>query len=322
MAGRVRRHYHKVARCRWCGEKFYRVFETQWFCKTKKCQTRQKRHAIKKPEEVPEDESPYIYLPTPAQVELHESKAPNLLWGGSAGGSKTFGLRWDLYKWCQDIPNFRALLLRRTFPELERTHLLDMRKEGGTQKEPGMLGPVAYYARGERRMLFENGSFIEAGHCESANDMMRYLSSEYDQICFDEWSTFDEEPIVEISSRARSSNRAVEDRGGAFVRGGSNPGGPGALYLRDHFILGKPDPEDYPRYNPAFLPVHPSASLRQPLSLRRLHRKTARHLEADAPGATPRWRLVGVRGAVLLGMATGERREAVPYRKAGTMTWG
>src|SRR5574343_806568 len=64
--------------------------------------------------------------------------------------------------------------------------------------------------------------------------------------------------MLEISSRARSSKPAVLARGGAFGRMGSNPGGVGALFLRDFFITQSPDPEQFPRYRPedyAFIPA-------------------------------------------------------------------
>lgn len=196
------------------------------------------------PHPEPTEIRPYIYLPTPAGVELHEATTPNVLFGGAAGGSKSHSLRWDAYAWCRQIEHYSVLLLRRTFPELDRTHLREMFKEAP------LLG--ATYKPGERRTVFENGSFIEAGHCESSKDMLKYLSTEYDHIIFDEASTFDEEAIREISSRARSAKPAVVARGGSFVRFGSNPGGPGALYLSEHFISQKPDPVEYPRYRPEF----------------------------------------------------------------------
>ena len=239
------RQRHAVAVCRWCGGRFERWWNAHWLCATLACAERQRLHAIPK-EPAPEDPdvSPYVYVPTPAGVELHEDRHPNVLFGGAAGGSKSFGLRWDAYKWCRQIDHYAVLLLRRTFPELDRTHLRDM------MREAGVIGGA--YRPSERRMLFPNGSFVEAGHCESTKDMLKYLSTEYDHIIFDEGSTFDEEPIREISSRARSAKPLVLERGGAFVRFGSNPGGPGALYLLEHFISQHPDPVEFPRYRPEF----------------------------------------------------------------------
>jgi hypothetical protein len=123
-----------------------------------------------------------------------------------------------------------------------------MEREALLLDEHGPMGCV--YRKGERRLTFENGAFIKAGHCDSESDMTKMLSREYDHIIFDEGSTFIPKTMLEISSRARSAKPMVTARGGAFVRMGSNPGGIGALHLWDFFIEKKPDIEEYPDYDP------------------------------------------------------------------------
>jgi hypothetical protein len=196
-----------------------------------------------------EGDNAIVYIPTPAQVDLRESHSPNLLWGSGAGVAKSTGLRWDAYHWCRQIPNYEVLLLRRTFPELEETHLLAMSREAAS------VG--ATYKAGEKRLVWENGSFIKAGHCQDPRDYLKMLSREYDHIIFDEGTTFDRTQILEISSRARSSKPLVEARGGAYVRIGSNPGGPGHVFLKEFFIDKNPSSEEFPDYLPddyAFMP--------------------------------------------------------------------
>jgi hypothetical protein len=49
----------------------------------------------------------------------------------------------------------------------------------------------------------------------------------------------------------------VRERGGEYVRIGSNPGGPGHMFLREFFIDKNPDPDEFPDYMPedyAFMP--------------------------------------------------------------------
>lgn len=195
-------------------------------------------------------ESPYLYLPTPAQVELRECRTKKVLWGGAAGGAKSHGLRWDAYYWCEKIPNYEVLLMRRSFPELESTHLLRM------EREQHLLG--ASYNGQKRVMTWPNGSFIKAGHCESKSDMQKLLSTEYDDARIDEGSTFEGSLLREIASRARSSKPEVEERGGAFFRTTSNPGGVGAMYLQDAYITKDMDREEFPFYAPedyTFIPA-------------------------------------------------------------------
>lgn len=237
---------HPIAQCRWCGGRFVQVYQTQWLCETDACQHRQIAAATLKDPRPEDGTSPYVWLPTPTQVELAESAAPNLLLGGAAGGSKSAGLRHNAYRNCQAIDNYEVLLLRRTFPELESTHLVRMDQDA----DPHRGTITAKYSKGDRTLRFPNGSFIKGGHCESDSDMSKYLSTEYDEIIFDEASTFHPSVMLEISSRARSSKPAVVARGGAFVRYGSNPGGIGALFLKDFFITRTPDPERFPAYRP------------------------------------------------------------------------
>ena len=229
--------YHDFAICRWCKGRFVRHLDDHWLCESESCAARQlarvRRHL----------NGSIRYLPTPAQVDLELDRTPNLLWGGAAGVAKTRGLREDAYQWCKTIPNYEVLLLRRTFPELEETHLLAMQREADELE--------ATYKPGEKRLTWENGSFIKAGHCQDPKDYLKLLSREYDHIILDEAVTFEGKQVLEISSRARSAKRLVEERGGPFVRIGSNPGGPGHLFLLDFFIDKTPNADEYPNYDSA-----------------------------------------------------------------------
>lgn len=242
--------FHPHARCRWCSGRFVRLYDTQWLCESDACQQKQIAHATLKDPRPEDASSPYLYLPTPAQVELRECKTKKLLWGGAAGGAKSHGLRWDAYFWCAQIEGYEVLLMRRTYPELESTHLLRM------ERDAKVLG--AKYRSQHRMLEWPNGSFIKAGHCESKSDLSKLLSTEYDDIRIDEASTFEGKLIREIGSRARSAKPAVVERGGAYFRLGSNPGGVGALYLRDAYITKSLDLDEFPDYDAseyAFIPA-------------------------------------------------------------------
>ncbi len=237
----------KISRCRWCGEPFIWEDAGYFLCSTPEHADRQLKHALRGPEDAG---GGYLYVPTPAQVELRECKTKKLLWGGAAGGAKSHGLRWDAYFWCMTIPNYECLLMRRSYPELESTHLLRM------ERDQASVG--AKYDKMKRMMIWPNGSFIKAGHCESKSDLTKLLSTEYDDVRIDEGSTFEGELTREISSRARSAKPDVKARGGAVVRIGSNPGGRGAVFLKDFYIDKNPDPQEFPDYDPieyTFIPA-------------------------------------------------------------------
>lgn len=187
----------------------------------------------------------WLYLPTPKQVAFHEQTrlTRRTLYGGQAGPGKSHALRWGLYYDCLQTPNLNCLLLRRTFSQLDQTHL------GQMMREQHLLG--TQYVVGEKTMRFPNGSVIRAGHCETAADATNYLSTEYDRIAFDELVTFDRDPALEIMSRARTSKPEVMAAGDAQVWAGSNPGGRGALWVKEFFIDKQVDTTVFAGYDPA-----------------------------------------------------------------------
>lgn len=184
------------------------------------------------------------YVPTPKQVDAHEAQHvyKYTLNGGAAGPGKSRELREGSYHECENVPGLAVLLLRRTYKQLEDTHLREFTKDQHFLE--------AEYLDGKKMMRFKNGSLIQAGHCETEADAQNYLSTEYDLIIFDELVTFEEGPALEIMTRARTSKPAVLARGGARVWAASNPGGRGALWVKDFFIDHAPDPEQYPKYRP------------------------------------------------------------------------
>ena len=247
-----------AARCCWCQSALERVPPGPWLCPTPDCNARQREWGLITRETVGRDtHTRVLFMPVPRQVEFFELArtlgmqaqadpllgSARVLFGGAAGPGKSFALRWGLYRDCLRLPNLNCLLLRRTFAELEETHLREMAREAEA------IGAV--FVRGEREMRFPaTGSVIKAGHCESTDDYLRYLSTEYDRICFDELVTFMRDQSLEIMSRARTSKPAVMASGGAQVWGGTNPGGRGAIWVKQFFVDREVDPEEFPKYSP------------------------------------------------------------------------
>jgi hypothetical protein len=216
-----------------------------WWCGNQdpSCRTRQAEAALAVTDNKTKARR-WLYVPTPRQASFHEAvrKVRRVLYGGQAGPGKSHALRWGLYRDCLSIPNLNCLLLRRTYQQLEQTHLNEM------VREQGLIG--ATYTSGDKVMRFPNGSIIRAGHCETTVDALNYLSTEYDRIAFDELVTFDRDMALEIMSRARTSKAAVKASGDAQVWAGTNPGGRGALWVKEFFIEHVVDRAEFPRYEP------------------------------------------------------------------------
>lgn len=187
------------------------------------------------------DEAVTRFLPLPRQVEAMEAvdgPAPFILFGGARGGSKSKAMREIAHRKCFETPNFRVLLLRRTYKELEDNHLINMEIEA-----PEMN---ADYVPSNKLLRYKNGSTLRFGHCETSGDVTHYLSSEYDLILFDELVTFEENQFLLISSSARSTKPGVEPK----VMAGTNPGGPQSYWVRSRFIDKTVDTTEYPDYRP------------------------------------------------------------------------
>ena len=70
------------------------------------------------------------YQPQSKQKLFHDSilnrdtnHYRDFLYGGAAKGGKSYALRWEAHRNCLQYPRLRILLVRSSFPELERTHL-------------------------------------------------------------------------------------------------------------------------------------------------------------------------------------------------------
>jgi hypothetical protein len=187
-----------------------------------------------------------FYEPQEKQDAFHLAIEPNVLYGGAAGGGKSHATRMDAYIRCMSDPGHRALILRRTWRELESTHIERAMMEAAT------LGAV--YIKSEYRMRWPNGSVLEFGHCEDDTTVVKYLSTEFDSIYFDELVTFTLHQFKFISSRARSSRPGVKP----VVKCASNPGGVNSGWVKRYFISKDVDPAEDPTYDPSkyrFIPA-------------------------------------------------------------------
>jgi hypothetical protein len=194
------------------------------------------------------DEVRVLYDPQPRQDALHACQAPNVMYGGQAGGGKSHALRWHGMMACARHKNLRVLLLRREFTELEKSHLLKLPEEVPPE--------LATYNGSKHYLTFPGtGSVMVFGACQYEKDIGAYLSSEWDLILIDEASLFTPRMLRMLRTRLRSKNATIRPQ---FVLG-TNPGGEGHLWIYQRFIAKNPAPEEERNYRPELWAFIPSA---------------------------------------------------------------
>lgn len=152
-----------------------------------------------------------------------------LLYGGAVGGGKSDWLLHHQYDLALRYPNFRGLLIRRTFPELRRSLI-----ERSWEKFDRDL---ARYVATDHTWRFKNGSTIEFGYCERDLDVYQYQSAEYDNIGWDELTQFPTSfPYLYLLSRLRTSIAKTLRGLRPHVTAGTNPGGVGGAWVKQRFV--------------------------------------------------------------------------------------
>ncbi len=168
---------------------------------------------------------------TPRQWAFVNATADEVLFGGAAGGGKSYGQLVDALLYALRYPGSRQLMLRRTYPELEKSLV-----RGMMELYPRNL---FVYRKSEHTGTFCNGSSIDMGYCDSENDVYKYQSAEYDVIRFDELTHFTEQMYVYLISRLRGANGYPKQ-----VKSSTNPGGIGHGWVKARFIdIGQEDQE-------------------------------------------------------------------------------
>ena len=245
--------------------------EAHYWCPTLACRQRQAEHSLSFTDRHGKQEP--FYVPLPKQVEFDCAPFRYLLGGGAAGASKSHQARHGLYRRAFEIPGFEALIMRKTWNELQKHHLRLMEREATKLRARGLPVEFAKTAREFRIHHGSDVSVIEAGHMENPDDIEKYLSRERDAIVCDEGVTFEPQPLLALSVRARSTKSAVAQfarrmqhrpdswmppGGGAVFWVLSNPGGPSGTMLRDFFIDHTPNFEEYPQLADVDSEGHPN----------------------------------------------------------------
>lgn len=190
--------------------------------------------------------SAHDWIPNPGpQTRFLECSATEALYGGAAGGGKTEALLIAALRNVH-LPGYRALLLRRQFPELRRT-LLKRAKE---------IYPAAggRWVAGEKTWRFPSGATIELGSAPHESDIERFQGADYSFLGLDELTHFTKPMFTWMYSRMRSPTRASGIQIPIRIRATTNPGSVGHDWVLERYApwLYPPDETSYdgPRARP------------------------------------------------------------------------
>ena len=159
------------------------------------------------------------------QTQFLAASEREVFYGGARGGGKSYAMLVDPLRYCHK-QNHRALLLRRSMPELR-----DMINH--SQRLYGKAFPGAKWREQEKEWRFPSGARIEFGYAENLTDVLRYQGQSYTWIGIDELPQY---PTPEIYNFLRSSLRSVDPEIPVFMRATGNPGNIGSLWVKEMFV--------------------------------------------------------------------------------------
>lgn len=184
---------------------------------------------------IPEDRE-VIFKPNPGpQTEFFASDELEVLYGGAAGGGKSYALIADPMRYFGH-PEFNGLIVRRTNDELRE---LIWKSQ--------LLYPKAYpkstWSEKKSSWTFPAGGHLWMTYLEREEDVMRYHGQAFSYIGFDELT---QHPTPFAWNFMRSRLRTTAKDLPLYMRATTNPGGPGHGWVKRMFIDPAPSGEAFP----------------------------------------------------------------------------
>lgn len=171
-----------------------------------------------------------IWFPQYRQWVMMGRIEDEAFYGGAAGGGKTDYLVIEALSQYK-IPNYRGLILRKTYPEL--SEIIDK-----SYLYYKTVCKKAKYNDSRHCWTFPSGAKIYFGSLQHEKDKHKYQGRQFDFIGFDELTHF----TLGEYEYLRSRNRAAGPGTTVYMRSTGNPGGIGHGWVKQYFVrAGKPE---------------------------------------------------------------------------------
>lgn len=152
--------------------------------------------------------------------------------GGARGGGKSWAVRNKAVLLALKYPGIVILIVRRTYPELVKNHINQLRAQ---------TIHIAKYNDKDKVLKFGNGSSINFMYCARDADLEHLQGAEFDIIFLDEATQLSEFQMKTIVACLRGANDFPKR-----VYYTCNPGGKGHAYIKRIFIDRKYNDGEYP----------------------------------------------------------------------------
>lgn len=173
-----------------------------------------------------------VFKPNPGpQTEFLSASEREVLYGGSAGGGKSYAMLADPLHGLND-PNFSGLLVRHTTEELRE--LIQKSQELYPRAIPGIK-----WSERKSQWISPRGGRLWMSYLDKDMDVTRYQGQAFNWIGFDELTQWPS-PFAWDYMRGRLRSASSMELG-LYMRATTNPGGSGHSWVKKMFI----DPAPY-----------------------------------------------------------------------------